>query len=243
MSRNETVGPLECTIIDQIPEGQSPELLVVLCHGYGAPSTDLVPIGQEVLNRNPEFNDKVRFVFPGAPLSLDSQGMMGGRAWWPLDMEKLQLAIMENRIRDLRNDFPEELPKRREELTEVLEILKADSGLSWDRIVLGGFSQGSMLATDVALHLGDQLAGLCIWSGTLLCEENWKKIAPSKKGMKVFQSHGRFDQILPFGAAEWLRDLLMESGIDVNFLPFDSVHTIPEMALEGLSKMISESIS
>jgi phospholipase/carboxylesterase len=54
----------------------------------------------------------------------------------------------------------------------------------------------------------------------------------------VLQSHGRQDPILPFSDAGLLRDLLLEAGLSVDFLPFDGPHTISEEALEHLGALL-----
>ena len=198
MQKVERLGELDCTIVDQLSTDQSPELVVVLCHGFGAPATDLVSLGDYLLSGYPEFQEKVRFVFPGAPLRLDAQGMPGGRAWWPLDMEKLQRAMQGNEIRDLRNDCPEQLSSRRSELISTIDAIQSQTGLGSDRIILGGFSQGAMLTTDVALHLPSSPAGLCIWSGTLLCESVWRQLASQRAGLPFFNRTGGLIPFSPF---------------------------------------------
>ena len=47
------------------------------------------------------------------------------------------------------------------------------------------------------------------------------------------------DPILPFEAAEWLRDMFIDCGLEVEFIPFDNVHTIPVEALTSLGALIS----
>lgn len=233
-----TLGGLTCQIIDRLPDGQSPRLVTVLCHGFGASGDDLVPFGAELFNLNPELSNKVRFIFPAAPHSLDQFGMFGARAWWPLDIAKLNAAIASGEFRDLRNDLPDELPQSRQMLIDLIDEVIAETGVPISRIVLGGFSQGSMLATDVALRLPETPAALCIWSGTLLCEEVWKELAAKRGALTVLQSHGRQDPLLPFKAAIWLRDMMIESGFDVDFIEFDGVHTIPIEAMHGLAALL-----
>ncbi len=84
-----TLGGLSCRVLQQASPGASLELAVVLCHGFGAPGDDLVSLAPEILRARPELAQKVRFVFPEAPLSLAGQGYGGGRAWWPLDVQRL----------------------------------------------------------------------------------------------------------------------------------------------------------
>lgn len=230
------LGQLNCIIVDA-SDGE-PELVVVLCHGFGAPGTDLVGLGEYIVQLDPSLNGRVRFVFPAAPLSLEEMGMPGARAWWPLDMVKLQTAMATGEFRDLRNDEPPELPNARDMLLGLLAELETQWNVPIGRVVLGGFSQGSMLATDVTLRLPTPPAALCVWSGTLLSESAWRELAAQHPGVPVFQSHGRQDTILPFAAAEWLRDLLTESGFDVEFMPFNGPHSIPPDALERTALLI-----
>ncbi len=232
------MGGLECQVVDALPSGGNPQLVVVLCHGFGAPGTDLVPIGSELLSLNPGLADSVRIVFPAAPLTLDEFGMFGGRAWWHLDIERLNAAIAGGEFRDLRNDLPEHLPVVREMLLSLVGEVCAETGLPTSKVVLGGFSQGSMLAADVAMRLSESPAALCILSGTLLCESEWRELAANRQGLPVLQSHGHQDPILPFQAAVWLRDMLVESGLDVDFVEFDGGHTIPFEALHRLAALI-----
>ena len=231
-TRAEVLGGLNCRIVDA--DADAPlQRLVVLCHGFGAPGTDLVPVAGELARLIGPASAGIRFLFPAAPLSLDDYGLPGGRAWWPLDMAKLQAAIEFGETRDLRGESPELLPQAREALTGAVTAACAEAGLPLSRCVLGGFSQGSMVATDVALHLPERPAALVIWSGTLLCEAAWRSAAPRLSGLPVLISHGRYDQILPYSNAEHLRDMLAEAGCDVQFLPFNGMHEIPQSVLRA----------
>jgi phospholipase/carboxylesterase len=173
------LGELDCRIVTASEHGSadegpsSPDLVLVLCHGFGAPRDDLVPTAGQLFRQFPGLATCVQVVFPAAPLSLDAYGLPGGRAWWMLDMEQLNRAMMTGEFRDLREERPPGLPEAREKLRGVIEELQRETGLPLSRFVLGGFSQGSMLTTDLTLHLDEKPAGLVIWSGTLLNEEEW----------------------------------------------------------------------
>jgi len=230
------LGELDCQVVDAVPEGTNPELAVVLCHGYGAPATDLVPLARELVESQPELGPKVRFVFPAAPLSLASLGMPSGRAWFHLPPE-----VLMGRGRDwptFQKSVPEGLAQARRALTGLLSALSAATKLPYGKIVLGGFSQGGMVTTDLALRLEEAPAGLCILSGTLICQDEWKQRAEKRKGLPVLQAHGRHDDILAFAQAEKLRDLLKEAGLLVDFLPFDGPHTIAPQELQRLAEFL-----
>ncbi len=231
------LGELDCQVVDAVPEGASPELAVVLCHGFGAPATDLVPLAQELVAEKPELGPRVRFVFPAAPLSLAELGMPSGRAWFHLPREVL---MGQQRNWDTYAlGTPEGLAPARRGVMSVLAALTAAAKLPYGRIVLGGFSQGGMVTTDVALRLEEAPAGLCILSGTVICQDEWKRRAAQRQGLPVLQSHGRYDDILPFRQAEQLRNLLTEAGLTVEFLPFHGPHTIAPEALERMADFLA----
>lgn len=230
------LGELDCQVVDALPDGASPTLAVVLCHGFGAPATDLVALAPELVSLQPKLAEAVRFVFPAAPLSLDVLGMPHGRAWWHLPPE-----VLTGQQRDwtaFARDVPPGLPAARRALMSTVSTLSAATKLPYGRIVLGGFSQGAMVTTDVSLRLEEAPAGLCVLSGTVTAETEWRPRAAARRGLPVFQGHGRDDVVLPFQAAERLRDLLVEAGLPVEFLPFDGPHTIVSEELERLASFL-----
>jgi phospholipase/carboxylesterase len=202
---------------DKKDEGNAP-LVCVFCHGFGAPGDDLVGLGMDLA-----VPTGTSFLFPEAPLALDPRMPSAARAWWPIDVAALERAILRGEERDMSGLVPEGLAAARAALSAMLDAVDQNA-----RLVLGGFSQGAMLALDVALHRPElQLAGLAILSGTYLAEREWKPLFPGRKGLRVFQSHGRSDPLLPFSVAERLRRELDFAGLEVTFDPFEGPHTIP----------------
>lgn len=234
-----TIGPLSCQIYDELPNDQTPELIAVVCHGFGAPGDDLVPLGHETLRRNPALSGRVRFVFPAAPLSLLEMGIPGGRAWWMLDVAELNASIESGKIRDQRSKTPEGLLEAAQQLREFIEALQKESGLPLSQFVLAGFSQGSMISTEVAFNLPQPPAALVVWSGTLLCEQRWAELANQSEKFPVLQSHGQQDPILPYEGAIWLKELLEQNQFEVDFSEFMGPHTIPEIALEKFGTLLN----
>ncbi|MFO1094640.1 MAG: hypothetical protein U0992_15240 [Planctomycetaceae bacterium] len=239
--RREQMGGLSCVVAGGEGE-RRPEAAAVFCHGFGASGTDLVPLAGVLADYLEDVVERVQFVFPAAPISLDSEGIPGGRAWWPIDMLQLQLAMATGNFRELRDEAPQLLPERRRQFTELVTELRERTGLPASRIVLGGFSQGAMLTTDVSLHLEERPGGLVIWSGTLLNQTEWSAAARSGASLRIVQSHAVDDPILPYTGAEDLRDLLTDSGHQVEFLRFRGGHTIPEAALASTARLIGEVI-
>ena len=238
--QTETLGGLECIVIDNLPDGTQPTHVVVMCHGFGAPGNDLVPIGAETLRAFPSLHERVQFVFPAALLSLADQGMPGGRAWWPLDLEERLQAIAAGDLRILRNEFPPGMDDAAKALTACIGEIQETRGISSDALTLAGFSQGGMLVTHVTLESSEPFAGLAVFSGTLICEDRWKERLANRPTVPVLLSHGLQDPILPFAAAEWLRDLFQSSGWPVEFIEFNGPHTIAQPALIAFARRLEQ---
>jgi len=235
-----TFGPLSCQIYDELPPGQAPEIIAIICHGFGAPGDDLVPFGPEILSRHPALSGQVRFVFPAAPISLIEMGIPGGRAWWMLDVAELNAAIESGKIRDQRNKTPDGLLEAAQKLREFIDALQKESGLPLSKFVLAGFSQGSMISIEIALNLPQPPAALVIWSGTLLCEQRWTSLAEKSEKFPVLLSHGRQDPLLPFEGAIWLKEMFEQNGFEVDFSEFMGPHTIPDIALVKFGALLAE---
>lgn len=227
------LGPLHCHVL--LPEQQRPEMLVTLCHGFGASGDDLTGLASALRHHLGPLADKVAFVFPEAPLSLAAMGMPG-RAWWPIDIERLSSpAGAKAGLQKMRESAPEGLAFARKSLRETLEAALQHLNLSYGQMMLGGFSQGAMVSTDVVLRLEEAPAALAILSGTLIDEAQWRRRAPMRRGLHVVQSHGKQDPILPFSAAIDLRDLLLSAGLDVDWGAFDGGHTIEDGMLTRMA--------
>ncbi len=212
-------------------ERKRPTQVVILLHGWGAPGDDLVSLSQ-VLPAPGRL-----FVFPAAPLV--SPG--GGGAWWHLDINRLIAARERGQERDLRNEVPEGLAEARAGMAALVAEVQKRTQLPASAIVLGGFSQGAMLATDVALSLPEHPAAVVALSGTLLAEAQWQAwIDKLNQPMPVFLSHGLHDPILPFHLSEALRDRLQAAKQPVTWVPFSGGHEIPREVLAKLARFLDE---
>jgi len=203
---------------------------VVLLHGFGAPGDDLVSLAEHL-------DAPARFVFPEAPLELG--GLYGdSRAWWLLDLARLEVELRDGTPRDRRGEIPDGLAAARAHVMRMLDQLQARFSIANDQLVLGGFSQGAMLSLDVSLHRAAPPAGLVLMSGTLIAESAWQPRMATLAGVPVVMSHGRHDMLLPFAIAEVLRDRLAAAGAKVDWHPFLGGHEIPATVLAAVGSFL-----
>ncbi|XDD48313.1 alpha/beta hydrolase [Leptospira sp. WS39.C2] len=222
----ESLGPLKVLRVKGDPDAPT----VVLFHGYGASAFDLFPI-HEVLVTDQKFN----WVFPHGHLSIPLMPGYSGRAWFPIDMAALEEAIRKNDFRNFADKDPEGMDIARASAYLMLEAL----GVPWNQLILGGFSQGAMLATDLTLRNELIPKGLMILSGALVNESLWKDLAPKKSNLRFFQSHGEYDPILGYANAKKLEKLLRGSGLLGEFIAFPGGHEIPAPVVQGISRYLN----
>jgi phospholipase/carboxylesterase len=198
----------------------------VLLHGYGSTPEAWQPFATTIANPWPG-----RFVFPRGPeTTVPPDGPVGGRAWWRLDLAS---HIPPGRaLPDLSATQPPGIVRA----AKLVRALLTD--LPRGPVVLGGFSQGAMVAAEIAFTSDQPLAALVLLSGTAVDESKWERGLARRRGLPVFISHGRRDDILSFAIAERLRTKLAAAGMRVTWAPFDGGHEIPEATVVSLNSFL-----
>lgn len=227
------LGPLD--VIHRPAAGTS-KAAVFLLHGYGADQSDLAPLGQ-FLDREGEYD----WYFPNAPMELPAFPMlMGGRAWFPIDMEALAQAQASGSHRSFAELDPEGFSEAATLVNEMLEALPRPKS----EIILGGFSQGAMISAEVAFGNAEKFKSLCLLSGNPVSQKRWEAHLEShhkESPLRIFQSHGTVDAVLSFKYAQDLSDMLKEKKQDIVFHPFQGGHEIPLPILEDLKAWMAKS--
>lgn len=208
--------------------------LVIMLHGYGAPGDDLLPLADVVSGPA-----RTRWIFPEGFLRLEI-GYGDSRAWWLIDMARLEVDRRAGRVRDLSSEVPTGLLQARQALETFLTDLPHTLPVDPRNTIIGGFSQGAMLTCDFVMRTAFPLAGLIQLSGSLLAKQDWRPSLGKRAGLPVFQSHGMLDPILPYVMAERLRDELTSVGVKVQWHSFHGGHEIPETVLTRLSDFVTK---
>lgn len=204
---------------------------VLLCHGYGADCYDLVPLREEL-----GLDQQARWIFPQAPKQVEIGPGFWGRAWFPIDIQAHETAMSQGIPLSYAERRPPGINEARDQFLSMVKKLNVPI----DQLILGGFSQGAMLALEAALTLPTPPRGVVLLSGTLADVEGLRSRAPLKPGQSFFQSHGEMDQILPFTGAENLFAELKTSGWKGVWCPFRGGHEIPAPVLRNLRSYLVE---
>ena len=208
--------------------GPGPPTLVLL-HGYGSSAQRWEPFTKTI-----RWPWNGRFVFPEGPdAARRTDGVSDGRAWWGLDLPS-HIPPGQS-LPDLSATRPEGLEVAASLVEDLLGALQRSPG---GPIVLGGFSQGAMVASEVAFRSDVKLHALVLLSGTLVDEASWERHFDRRRGTAVFMAHGRGDRTLPFATAERFRSKLEAAGVKVTWVPFDGGHEIPAAVVIALNRFI-----
>jgi phospholipase/carboxylesterase len=197
---------------------------VVLLHGFNTGGDDLVDLPRVI-----EAPTDVRFLFPEAPIPMPGEGAR--RAWWPMDVEKLLADPSSARTAPV----PEGLVPVRKLISGLLDQLAKDGT---KKLILGGFSQGAMLALDVALHRDVPVDGLVLMSTAPIPGAGWEERMERLRGIPVFLSHGKQDPLHSFDLTRELRDQLTTAGADVDWLEFSGGHEIARPVFDGVARLV-----
>lgn len=214
---NRTYGTLEGPFVFQTDEIDRPQKVLVLLHGWGADGHDLASLGEGLQHMMPD----IALWCPHGPAPCSANPM--GRQWFELSERFFQ--------------SPEEALPEMETTADVIEAaceaLCEDLDLPPSSVVIGGFSQGGMMA----LHLGTkghfEAAGYASLSGALI-----GGVTPvADTSISFFVSHGTDDEVVPFAASKQAQADLEEAGYVVDFMARPQLgHGIDMATLDGLGQ-------
>lgn len=156
--------------------GKLSDSVVLMFHGYGSSGDDLIGIGRAWQ----KFLPKTVFLAPNGIDPWEGGGL--GHQWFSIknhNTKNFKFTAMSKIIPIIK--------KYINEILCVYEILPS-------RLVLMGFSQGSMLALRVGLEKDINLAGIIVYSGAFIREENFRP----NIHVPVALFHGKKDESIPY---------------------------------------------
>jgi phospholipase/carboxylesterase len=192
---------------------------LVLFHGRGANEHDLYPL-LDMLDPERRFVG----VTPRGPLSLPP----GGAHWYIVH----------------RVGFPDPATfgPTFELVSRWLDDLAAETGIPPERTVLGGFSQGAVMAHSLGLGMGrPRPAGIVALSGFIPVVEGFDAdLTPPLPPVAI--GHGTLDPVISVEFGRRARTILEEGGADVLYRESPIPHTIDPAFLAELTGWVHAAV-
>jgi len=169
--------------------------MVVFVHGYGADGADLLGLADPLAPHLPS----TVFYSPDAPEPCNGAPM--GRQWFPIPWID---GSTEEAAR-------QGLLAASDDLNAFLDEKLAEEGLTPDKLLLLGFSQGAMMSLHIAPRRALPVAGVVSISGRLLSPELLYEAVVKSPIMLI---HGDQDPVVPFADMGLAGDALVAAGFE-----------------------------
>lgn len=185
--------------------------LLVLMHGVGSHEEDLFGLAPHV---PAQFH----------VISLRAPYVMGPGAygWFEFSF---------NRVGDRIINEPQEAASRAT-VAKTVASAAQQLGISPERVVVGGFSQGGIMSLSLLLTQPALLKGAMVMHSRLLTQVMPLVAAPEAlKGKQLWVSHGTHDQVIPLASAHAIRELVETLPIELSYSEYPSAHELIQQEL------------
>jgi phospholipase/carboxylesterase len=195
---------------------------VIWLHGLGADGHDFEPI-VPALQLPPRA--AVRFVFPHAPhRSVTINNGVRMRAWY--DITGSEMSRQEDGPGIRASDA----------LLRGWIEQQIGVGISPQRIVLAGFSQGGAIALHCGLRYPVPLAGIAALSSYLpLADDLAAEASAANRAIPILMVHGTEDSVIPLFLAERSRQRLIRQGYEVEWRTYPMTHCVTPEEIADIS--------
>jgi len=189
-------------------------------HGLGADGNDFVPLVSEL--QLPE-SMSVRFIFPNAPaipITINNGFVMP--AWYDITEMNIDRKIDTAQLIDSA------------EKVRLLVDREIDRGISSDRIVVAGFSQGGAVAYQTALTYMQPLAGLLCLSSYFATHQTIT-LNSANKNLPVMVCHGSHDPMVPERMGRAAVQALEADDYEVEYRCYPMDHSVCAQEIADIS--------
>lgn len=198
----------------KLPDDGAPEYLMILLHGYGASGNDLIGLSDIFDQIIPQ----TVYLSPHAP----HQTPFGGHQWFPLsDLSSRELETGTISIAPYVHNF----------IDQALAYYK----IKPEKLIIAGFSQGSMISMHVSMEREIAPAAILAYSGALTAVDGIEERIKSKPPILI--CHGGDDPVVLPSYTSKATETLKNLGFEAEGYIYPGyLHTIPPEALrESLS--------
>jgi phospholipase/carboxylesterase len=204
-----------------VPAGEGPFPAILALHGWGASAHDLLGLAPML------HGGQALVLCPQGSVAVPFGGGQYGYGWFPL-----------------RPGMPPDIDAFRrgaESLREFIDLALQRYPLDPEKLVVAGFSQGGMMAYDLALREPARFAGLAAlsaWFPPPLVEDLPK--LTEHEGFPVLVIHGSRDDRIEVERARESREALRPFGVSITYRELDMGHEIRPDALRVILQWLDE---
>ena len=189
-----------------------PKNAVILCHGYGGDGKDISILAGYWRTYLPD----TIFICPDAPEKCEASP--SGFQWF-----------------DLTDQDPEQILSKslvaENKLNKLIDEVKEGYNLLANQIIIGGFSQGSMISLQTGIKRKDKINSILGYSGKIIDLKHLSKNIVSRPN--IFLMHGDIDQVVPVDGLLEAKNFFNKNNYEIKTKIFkDCEHRIP---MEGSS--------
>lgn len=209
-----------------VDTGSHPDVAVIWLHGLGADCHDFEGLV-------PQLNlagKAVRFILPNAPMRpVTINGGMPMRAWYDILEMTLERKVDKTNIEESA-----------EQIGRILDDL-ADAGIPSNKVVMAGFSQGGVIAYQVALHSSYKLAGVMALSTYLADADAIPQAANHINGETPFLiHHGNQDNVVAPVLGARANALLADQGFTTQYQVYGMPHAVCPEQVQDIAAWLTE---
>ncbi|MDD2711630.1 MAG: alpha/beta fold hydrolase [Simplicispira sp.] len=180
--------------------------LLVLMHGVGSNERDLFSLAGQV-------PDRFCVLSLRAPYTLGP----GSYSWFDFSVDAAGARAI-NAAQEAAS---------RAQLEQLLAMASQQLDIPPERVVVGGFSQGGIMALSLLLTRPDLLHAAMVWHSRLLPEVvALSAPADALRGHALWVSHGTHDNVIPLAHAHAIRDHLQTLPVRLSYQEFPGMHEI-----------------
>tara|TARA_B100000424_G_C22812950_1_gene435222 strand:+ start:118 stop:774 length:657 start_codon:yes stop_codon:yes gene_type:complete len=195
------------TIILEPLSKEKPKNAVLLCHGYGGDGKDISILASYWRSFLPE----TIFICPDAPEKCAASPT--GFQWFDLLDQTSEQILSKSLIAESK-------------LNKFIDEVKKKNNLTSDKIIIGGFSQGCMLALQTGIKRKDKINSIIGYSGKIIDTEHLSKNINSRPN--VILMHGDNDQVVTIEAFLESKDFFGRNNYTIETKIFKNCeHRIP----------------
>ena len=180
--------------------------LLVLMHGVGSNEQDLFSLASQIPER-------FHVLSLRAPFRMGP----GSHAWFDFSIEP-------NGDRTINE---QQEAQSRALVAQAVEAASEQLGIPPERVVVGGFSQGGIMALSLLLTRPALMQAAMVWHSRLL-QQVVPLSAPSDalRGKQLWLSHGTHDNVIPLAHAHAIAHHMAPLPVTVAYHEFPSAHEI-----------------